>query len=141
MTGMKLSDIPAWKKLIRQADIMSRPEKHLRYLLKEKDRLVNFSLNGAGIFYDFSRQRLDEQTMELLFKLSDARRLKEKFTAMVCGEKINTTENRAALHTAARNFSGNPVFVDGKDIMPEIISVREAIKGFTSQVHDVKIKC
>jgi len=139
MTGMKLSDIPAWKKLIRQADIMSRPEKHLRYLLKEKDRLVNFSLNGAGIFYDFSRQRLDEQTMELLFKLTDARRLKEKFTAMVCGEKINTTENRAALHTAARNFSGNPVFVDDKDIMPEIISVREAIKGFASQVHDGKI--
>jgi glucose-6-phosphate isomerase len=139
MPGMKLADIPAWKKLIRQADIMSRPEKHLKYLLEEKDRLVNFSLNGAGIFYDFSRQRVDEKTMELLFKLSDARSLKEKFTSMVCGEKINTTENRAALHTAARNFSGNPVFVDGKDIMPEIIRAREAIKGFASQVHDGKI--
>jgi len=136
---MKLSDIPAWKNLIRHADTMSRPEKHLGYLLKEKDRLVNFSLNGAGIFYDFSRQRLDEKTMELLFKLSDARRLKEKFAAMVCGEKINTTENRAALHTASRNFSGNPVFVDGKDIMPEIIRVREDIKGFASQVHDGKL--
>ena len=139
MTGMKLGDIPDWKKLIRQADIMNRPEKHLRYLVEEKDRLVNFSLNGAGIFYDFSRQRLDEQTMELLFKLSDARRLKEKFTAMVCGEKINTTENRAALHTAARNFSGHAVFVDGKDVMPEIIRVREGIKGFASRVRDGKI--
>ena len=139
MTGMKLGDIPDWKKLIRQADIMNRPEKHLRYLLKEKNRLVDFSLNGAGIFYDFSRQRLDEQTMELLFKLSDARRLKEKFTAMVCGEKINTTENRAALHTAARNFSGHAVFVDGKDVMPEIIRVREGIKGFASRVRDGKI--
>ena len=139
MPGMKLADIPAWKKLIRHADIMGRPEKHLKYLLEEKDRLVNFSLNGAGIFYDFSRQRLDEKTMELLFRLSDARMLKEKFTAMVGGEKINTTENRAALHTAARNFSGNPVFVDGKDIMPEIIRVREAIKKFASQVHDGKI--
>jgi glucose-6-phosphate isomerase len=139
MTGMKLGDIPVWKKLIRQADIMSRPEKHLKYLLEEKDRLVNFSLNGAGMFYDFSRQRVDEKTMELLFKLSDARRLKQKFTAMACGEKINTTENRAALHTATRNFSGKPVFVDGNDIMPEIIRVREAIKEFASQVHNGKI--
>jgi glucose-6-phosphate isomerase len=120
MTGMKLNDMAAWKTLTHHADIMNRPEKHLKYLIKEKDRLLSFSLNGAGIFYDFSRQRIDERTMELLFKLSDARKLKEKFTAMVSGEKINTTENRAALHTAARNFSGNPVFVDGKNIMPDI---------------------
>ena len=139
MTGMNLGDIPAWNKLIQHTDSMNRPEKHLKYLLKEKDRLSNFSLNGAGIFYDFSRQRVDQKTMEFLFKLSDARKVKDKFTAMVCGEKINTTENRAALHTAARNFSGNPVFVDGKDIMPEIISVREAIKRFASQVHGGKI--
>jgi glucose-6-phosphate isomerase len=139
MTGMKLNDIPAWKQLIHHADIMNRPEKHLKYLIKEKDRLKNFSLNGAGIFYDFSRQRLDDQTMELLFKLSEARKLKEQFTAMVCGEKINTTENRAALHTAARNFSGNPVFVDGQNVMPEITRVRDDIKQFASKVHEGKI--
>ncbi|MGD9107443.1 MAG: glucose-6-phosphate isomerase [Desulfobacterales bacterium] len=139
MSGVKLNDIPAWKKLIRQADIMSRPEKHLKYLLEEKDRLLNFSSNGAGIFYDFSRQRIDEQTMELLLKLSDARKLKDRFAEMVCGEKVNTTENRAALHTAARNFSDNPVFVEGKDVMPEIIRVREDIKEFASQIHGGKI--
>lgn len=135
MTGMKLSDIPAWKKLVRHADIISRPEKHLKHLLKEKDRLVNFSLNGAGIFYDFSRQRLDRRVMDSLFELAESCGLKQKFIAMVRGEKINTTENRAALHTAARNFLENPVFVDGKDVMPEIRRVRDDIKLFASKVH------
>jgi len=139
MTGMKLNDISAWKQLIHHADTMNRPEKHLKYLIKEKDRLINFSLNGAGIFYDFSRQRVDEQTMELLFELTEARKLKEQFTAMVCGEKVNTTENRAALHTAARNFSDNPVFVDGKNVMPEIIRVRDDIKRFASKVQKGEI--
>ncbi len=135
MTGMKLSDIPAWKNLARHADIISRPEKHLKHLLKEKDRLINFSLNGAGIFYDFSRQRLDHRVMDSLFELAESCGLKQKFIAMVRGEKINTTENRAALHTAARNFLENPVFVDGKDVMPEIRRVRDDIKLFASKVH------
>jgi len=139
MTGMKLSDIPAWKNLARHADIISRPEKHLKHLLKEKDRLINFSLNGAGIFYDFSRQRLDHRVMDLLFELAESCGLKQKFIAMVSGEKINTTENRAALHTAARNFLENPVFVDGKDVMPEIRRVRDDIKLFASKVHAGKI--
>jgi len=139
MTGMKLSDIPAWKNLARHADIISRPEKHLKHLLKEKDRLINFSLNGAGIFYDFSRQRLDHRVMDLLFELAESCGLKQKFIAMVSGEKINTTENRAALHTAARNFLENPIFVDGKDVMPEIRRVRDDIKLFASKVHAGKI--
>ena len=139
MTGIKLNDIPAWKNLARHADIISRPEKHLKHLLKEKDRLINFSLNGAGIFYDFSRQRLDHRVMDLLFELAESCSLKQKFIAMVRGEKINTTENRAALHTAARSFAGNPVFVDGKDVMPEIRRVRDDIKLFASKVHTKKI--
>ena len=139
MTGMKLNDIPAWKKLIHHADIMNRPEKHLKYLIKEKDRLINFSLNCAGIFYDFSRQRLDHRVMDLLFELAESCSLKQKFIAMVRGEKINTTENRAALHTAARSFAGNTVFVDGKDVMPEIRRVRDDIKLFASKVHTKKI--
>ena len=69
MAAWKLSDIPAWKNLARHADIISRPENHLKHLLKEKDRLINFSLNGAGIFYDFSRQRLNHRIMDLLFEL------------------------------------------------------------------------
>jgi glucose-6-phosphate isomerase len=139
MTGMELNDIPAWRKLIQHAAIMKRPEKHLKHLIEEKDRLINFSLKGAGIFYDFARQRLDKRTMDLLFELAETRKLKQQFIAMVSGEKVNVTENRAALHTAARNFSDNSVFVDGKDVMPEIRKVRDDIREFTSKIHEGKI--
>jgi glucose-6-phosphate isomerase len=139
MTGMELNDIPSWRKLIQHAAIMKRPEKHLKHLIEEKDRLINFSLKGAGIFYDFARQRLDKRTMDLLFELAETRKLKQQFIAMVSGEKVNVTENRAALHTAARNFSDNSVFVDGKDVMPEIRKVRDDIREFTSKIHEGKI--
>ncbi len=139
MNVMKLNEIPVWNKLIQQAEIMERPEKHLKHLLADKDRLAKYSLKAAGIIYDFSRQRLDDKTMDLLFELAEILKLKQQFISMCSGEKINTTENRAALHTAARNFSDNPVFVDGKDVMPEIRNVRDDIKVFASKVHQGQI--
>jgi glucose-6-phosphate isomerase len=139
MTGLKLNEISVWKKLIQHADIIKRPEKHLKHLLADKDRLTKFSLKAAGIFYDFSRQRLDDKAMDLLFELAEILKLKQQFNAMASGEKVNTTENRAALHTALRNFSDNPVFVDGKDVMPEIRNVRDDVKVFASKVHQGEI--
>jgi glucose-6-phosphate isomerase len=139
MTGLKLNEISVWKKLIQHADIIKRPEKHLKHLLADKDRLTKFSLKAAGIFYDFSRQRLDDKAMDLLFELAEILKLKQQFNAMASGEKVNTTENRAALHTAVRNFSDNPVFVDGKDVMPEIRNVRDDVKVFASKVHQGEI--
>ncbi|MFC1488632.1 glucose-6-phosphate isomerase [Thermodesulfobacteriota bacterium] len=73
--------------------------------------------------------------MDLLFELSETRNLRQQFNSMLNGEKVNTTENRAALHTASRNFSKDPVFVDEKDVMPEIRGVREKIRDFVSKVH------
>ncbi|MES0445159.1 MAG: glucose-6-phosphate isomerase [Desulfobacterales bacterium] len=139
MNVLKLNEIPVWNKLIQQAEIMERPEKHLKHLLADKDRLAKFSLKAAGIIYDFSRQRLDNKTMDLLFELAEILKLKQQFIAMSSGEKVNTTENRAALHTAARNFSDNPVLVDGKDVMPEIRNVRDDVKVFASKVHEGQI--
>ncbi len=139
MNAMKLNEIPVWNKLIQQAEIMERPEKHLKHLLADKDRLEKYSLKAAEIVYDFSRQRLDDKTMDLLFELAEILKLKQQFNSMSSGEKINTTENRAALHTAARNFSDIPVFVDGKDVMPEIRNVRDDIKVFASKVHQGQI--
>jgi glucose-6-phosphate isomerase len=139
MNVMKLNEIPVWNKLIQQAEIMERPEKHLKHLLADKDRLAKYSLKAAEIIYDFSRQRLDDKTMDLLFELAEILKLKQQFISMCSGEKINTTENRAALHTAARNLSDIPVFVDGKDVMPEIRNVRDDIKVFASKVHQGQI--
>lgn len=139
MNVLKLNEIPVWNKLIQQAEIMERPEKHLKHLLADKDRLAKFSLKAAEIIYDFSRQRLDDKTMDLLFELAEILKLKQQFIAMSSGEKVNTTENRAALHTASRNFSDNPVLVDGKDVMPEIRNVRDDVKVFASKVHEGQI--
>ncbi|MCK4467230.1 MAG: glucose-6-phosphate isomerase, partial [Desulfobacterales bacterium] len=139
MGFQKLHDIPVWRKLLRHAKIMDSPEKHLRNLVKDRNRLEKFSLHGANIFYDFSRQRVDERCMDLLFELAETRKLTYRFNCMVSGEKVNITENRAVLHTASRSFSGDPVFVDNIDVMPEIRKVRDDIKEFVSKVHEKKI--
>ena len=139
MSCKKPGDIPVWKKLLQHADIMVSSEKHLKNLVKEKERLEKFSLKDVGIFYDFSRQRVDEKTMDLLFELAETRKIKEQFSFMMSGKKVNTTENRAALHTASRSFSNDPVYVDKKDVMPEVRRVRYDIKKFALKVHEEKI--
>lgn len=128
-----------WNQLKEQAEVINQPEKHLKNLIKENARLEKFSLKGGGIFYDFSRQRLDENTLKLLLELAEERKLKAHFQAMMSGEKINTTEKRAALHTASRDFSNNAVLLDGKDVMPEIRKVRDEIKAFAEKIHSGRI--
>ena len=125
----------AWKKLKEHAEFIKRPENHLRFLINRKDRLKNFSLKSVDFFYDFSRQRVDEKTMDLLFELSEAAGVQKKYKAMIQGEKVNVSENRAALHTAVRNFTEKSVYVDGVNIMPEIEEVRKKIKDFSEKIH------
>lgn len=138
MNAIKPNESPVWDRLIQYVDIMNQPEKHLKHLITDNNRLENFSLKAAGIFYDFSRQRVDEKTMDHLIELAEFKKLKQRFDDMVSGKKINVTENRPALHTAARNFSDDPVWVDGKDIMPSIQKVRNDIKTFVSTIHKGK---
>lgn len=133
-------DLPEWKKLKKHAGIINRKENHLKYLISEKGRMENFSLQGAGIFYDYSRQRVNAETMKLLFALAEKRRIKKQFKSMTNGEIVNITENRAALHTASRSFSSDPVFVNGQDIMTEIFSGRKNIKEFTTKIHGGEIR-
>jgi glucose-6-phosphate isomerase len=139
MPVQSLSDISIWKKLTEQSKVFLQPENHLKNLIKESARLEKFSLKGGGIFYDFSRQRLDEKTLALLLELAEERKLKQQFQAMMSGEKVNSTENRAALHTASRDFSNNAVLIDGKDVMPEIRGVNNEIKAFVEKIHSGKI--
>ena len=139
MSYHRSSDNPVWQNLVKQAEVMQGPDKHLKALVTDTDRLQNFSIKDAGIFYDYSRQRVDEATMQNLFELAKTQKIRQQFDAMVSGQKVNTTENRAALHTATRSFSKNPVIVDGQDIMPELRNVREQIKTFATKVHQQKI--
>ncbi|RPJ16906.1 MAG: glucose-6-phosphate isomerase [Desulfobacteraceae bacterium] len=139
-TSYSISGLPVWKQLKKHAAVMNRKEKHLKYLVGEKDRIQNYSLEGAGLFYDYSRQRVNSRTMELLLELAEKREIKTQFKSMTEGEKVNNTENRAALHTASRSFSGNPLFLNGREIMPEIRAVRNKIREFTFKIHKGEIR-
>ena len=139
MPPYKPKENSTWNRLIQHADVMNLPEKHLKHLLADGNRLEKFSLKAAGIFYDFSRQRIEEQTLDLLMELAESRKLKQQFDDMVSGKIVNVTENRPALHTATRNFSDNPVWCDGNDIMPSIRKIRNDIETFVSNVHEGKI--
>ncbi len=140
MTDSSLTRLPEWRKLTSLSDKMALPEYHLKHLLKRQDRLEEFSVSGGGIFYDYSRQRVDEQVMDSLFKLAEARGLQKKFRAMMEGGHVNATEDRAALHTAARSFSDEPVLDRGRDVIPEIKEVRNKIKEFSEAVHSSEIR-
>lgn len=134
-----ISDLGIWRRLGKQAEIIRRPENHLKHLVQQEDRLGKFSRKGGGIFYDFSRQRVDQKVMAMLAELAESRQVKDRFLSMNQGEKINTTEKRAALHTACRGFSDEPVIVEGKDVMDEIKRVRREIKDFSEEVHSGKV--
>jgi len=140
MPSERINETSVWKKLTQHAAVMDHPDNHLKNLLQKKDRFNNFSLNGADIFYDYSRQRVDETALELLFELSNVRNIRKTFNFMVSGEKVNVTEDRAALHTASRNFSDSSIFVDKKDVMPGIRRVKNEINEFSSKIRDGKIK-
>ncbi len=100
----------------------------------DPERFSKFSLQLEDLLVDFSKNRVTSETLTLLRGLALEANLSGKIKAMFSGEKINTTENRAVLHTALRDFSSNPVMVDGKDVMPEILAVRGKMRVFTDRV-------
>ncbi|MGO1597847.1 MAG: glucose-6-phosphate isomerase [Sphingobacterium sp.] len=100
----------------------------------DPNRFDKFSVFLGDILLDYSKNRVNEETMALLAQLARECKLQDAIDAMFGGEKINETENRAVLHTALRNRSGEPVMMDGEDIMPEIRSVLERMRGFSERV-------
>jgi glucose-6-phosphate isomerase len=117
-------------------DRFDQPEMHLGHLLQSPDRLSSCSIETKGFFYDYSRQRVDHALMAHLRRLAVQKDVLSRFREMADGAIVNTTEGRAALHTAARSFSDRAIHVKGTDVMPEIRRVREEIKAFTARVHD-----
>lgn len=126
-------------KLTKHAEWIDRPENHLKFLLKDIKRLDKFSLNGGGLFFDFSRQRICKETMDLLFEFADKKKIKKRFEDMVSGKKVNITEDKPALHTALRDFSEMPLVIDGVDVMQEIRSVRNEIRAFSEKIRSGKL--
>ncbi|MBA3647987.1 MAG: glucose-6-phosphate isomerase [Chitinophagales bacterium] len=109
---------------------------HMRDLFKDDpDRFSQFSVKVKDILFDYSKNILKSKTLSLLFKLANECELQSGIKAMFSGEPINATEKRSVLHTALRNFSGNPVYSEGKDVMPEVKKVLEQMKAFCQKIH------
>jgi len=123
----------AWKQLGDHARRMRAV--HMRDLFAEDPgRFERYSIQFEDILVDFSKHLITDETMNLLIKLAEETHLKSAIDAMFAGEKINETENRAVLHTALRNRSDKPVYVDGKNVMPEINAVLAQMESFSGKV-------
>ncbi|MDD3147837.1 MAG: glucose-6-phosphate isomerase [Candidatus Riflebacteria bacterium] len=131
--GKELTLTHEWKAL--EDHYKSIKNKHMRELFAaDPDRFKKFSIELGDLLLDYSKNRIDTETMKLLFDLAGASGVKEAATAMFKGEKINWTEGRAVLHSALRNRYDTPVVVDGVDVMPEVKAVLAKMKGFCHRV-------
>ena len=97
---------------------------------------ARLSTGQGDLFVDFSKNRLTEETLPLLFDLARAADIEGWRDRMFAGEKINITENRAVLHIALRNRSNRPIKVDGTDVMPLVNGTLDKLRGFAEQVRD-----
>ena len=113
-------------------DIVS---KSLKELFEADDqRFTKFSLQFEDILLDYSKNRIDDETVALLMQLARECSLNKAIEAMFSGEEINVTEGRPVLHTALRNRSNTPVLVDGKDVMPDVNRVLDHMKEFSEAI-------
>jgi glucose-6-phosphate isomerase len=128
-----LTEMQEWKALAKHYDEISAL--HLRDLFKaEPDRAGRFALEAAGLFLDYSKNRITGVTMEKLVGFAEAVNLRGAIDAMFSGGRINETENRPVLHVALRNRTGSPITVDGQDVMPEVNSVLSRMSDLAQKI-------
>jgi len=132
-TVKPLAKLPAWKALT--AHHKKVKDVTLRELFaKDAKRGERLTASAAGLFLDFSKNRVTDETLKLLFQLAKESGLEAHRDAMFSGEKINITENRAVLHVALRAPKGQKILVDGKDVVPEVHEVLEKMGKFADRV-------
>lgn len=129
------TELGEWRALARHHDTLA-PITLNQLFAEDAHRFEEFQLNAAGVFLDYSKNHINRETLSGLFELAQARQLGDRIQSMFAGEKINSTENRAALHTALRNRSGLPVYEDGADVMPDVLGVLARIRSFTDKVRN-----
>eukprot|EP00751_Fragilariopsis_kerguelensis_P009563 CAMPEP_0170783758 /NCGR_PEP_ID=MMETSP0733-20121128/15740_1 /TAXON_ID=186038 /ORGANISM="Fragilariopsis kerguelensis, Strain L26-C5" /LENGTH=568 /DNA_ID=CAMNT_0011128559 /DNA_START=371 /DNA_END=2077 /DNA_ORIENTATION=- len=130
-----LTSSPAWKAL--QVHYEATKNTHMKDLfVSDPDRFTKFSLQFEDILVDSSKNRITDETMKLLYALAKQQDVAGLAKRMYAGEKINETEERAVLHIALRNQSNTPIYVDGKDVMPDVKEVLGKIQTFTDNVRN-----
>src|SRR5438128_6450435 len=128
-----LTNRRTWKVL--ESHCKRTRELHLRKLFAADPRRgVRMTAEAAGLFLDYSKNRITEETLKLLFELAEESGLRAAIDAMFRGEKINPTENRAVLHVALRAPKGASITVDGKNVVPEVHAVLDKMAGFSERV-------
>jgi glucose-6-phosphate isomerase len=131
--AVPLTQLSAWKAL--ESHYQQIKDVHLRSLFADDaTRGERLTAEAAGIYLDYSKHRITDETLSLLLKLAEESGLRERIDAMFSGEKINITENRAVLHVALRAPKGEKILVDGKDVVPEVHAVLDAMSAFADRV-------
>ena len=133
MNMENLTDLPAWQALLEHKK--QNENIQMRDLFsQEESRFDDFHLRFNDILLDYSKNRISKETMTLLMDLAEQSGLRDWTEKMFSGEKINHTENRAVLHTALRNRSNEPVYVNGQDVMPEVKSELEKMREYSEAI-------
>jgi glucose-6-phosphate isomerase len=128
-----LCERPAWKALQQHHDRIRNV--HLRELFAEdRQRAERFAFEAVGLYFDYSKNRITEETIKLLLELADESGLRQRIDAMFGGEKINTTEERAVLHVALRTMRDDSIVVDGVNVVPEVHTVLDRMTAFANHV-------
>src|SRR5262249_4518659 len=125
----------AWQAL--DAHYEGMRNRHLRDLFaRDPARGERMTAQAAGVFLDYSKNRVDEETLSLLVRLAEQSGLRERIDAMFRGDKINVTEHRAVLHVALRAPRGASIIVDGKNVVPDVHAVLDKMADFANRVRD-----
>ena len=128
-----LTKLKSWKSLAARSKQIKKL--HLRDLFaKDPKRGERLACEAAGLYLDYSKNRITDQSLKLLFQLAKETGLRAKIDAMFSGEKINITENRAVLHTALRAPRDATILVDGKNVVPEVHAVLDKMADFSNRV-------
>ena len=124
---------PAWVAL--EAHYGKVRDLHLRTLFEvDPTRGERLTAEAAGVFLDYSKNRVTNETIDLLLRLAEESSLRARIDAMFAGEKINVTEHRAVLHTALRAPRGTSIMVDGEDVVPQVHAVLDTMSAFADRV-------
>lgn len=133
MASRKITELIEWRRLDRHA--VEVKKMHLRDMFRDDPgRAERMKLETCGLYLDYSKNLVDDMTLGLLFDLAEACQVAPFVQKMFKGDAINETEDRAVLHTALRNRSGNPIEVDGEDVMPEVNRVLEQMGTFAEAI-------
>src|SRR5580692_4722 len=128
-----LTQLPAWKALQAHAETV-RPLSLREIFKSDPSRGTRLTTNAEGIYFDYSKHRVTDETLSLLFDLAEQSGLRERIEAMFTGEKINITEKRAVLHTALRAPRGSTITVDGENVVVGVHEVLDRMAEFCNRV-------